>query len=54
VTIHTAATALEEARGRALKVVGDVRDDATIESAVEQAIDTFGGIDACVNNASVI
>jgi citronellol/citronellal dehydrogenase len=53
-TIHTAAAAIEEAGGKALKIVGDVRDDATIATAVQQAVDTFGGIDACVNNASVI
>lgn len=53
-TIHTAAAAIEEAGGRALKVVGDVRDDQIIETAVERAVEAFGGVDICVNNASVI
>ena len=53
-TIHTAAAAIEAAGGKALAVVGDVRDDATIASAVAQAAATFGGIDIVVNNASVI
>jgi citronellol/citronellal dehydrogenase len=53
-TIHTAAAAIEEAGGRALKVVGDVRDDEILETAVERAVETFGGVDICVNNASVI
>lgn len=53
-TIHTAAAAIEAAGGRVLAVVGDVRDDETIASAVAQAVATFGGIDVVVNNASVI
>ncbi len=53
-TIHTAAAAIEAAGGKVLAVVGDVRDDATIASAVAQAAATFGGIDIVVNNASVI
>lgn len=53
-TIHTAAAAIEEAGGRALKVVGDVRDDEILEAAVERAVETFGGVDICLNNASVI
>src|SRR5690606_25039603 len=53
-TIHTAADAVREAGGQALAVVGDVRDDASIADAVSQAVDTFGGIDIVVNNASVI
>ena len=35
-TIHTAAEAIEAAGGQALPVVGDVRDDETLASAVEQ------------------
>ncbi|GHD46395.1 NAD(P)-dependent oxidoreductase [Mycetocola manganoxydans] len=53
-TIHTAADAVRAAGGQALAVVGDVRDDASIADAVSQAVDTFGGIDIVVNNASVI
>ena len=53
-TIHTAAAAIEAAGGKVLAVVGDVRDDATLASAVAQAAATFGGIDIVVNNASVI
>ncbi|MBP2413647.1 citronellol/citronellal dehydrogenase [Arthrobacter stackebrandtii] len=53
-TIHTAAAAIEAAGGKVLAVVGDVRDDDTIASAVAQAVSTFGGIDIVVNNASVI
>jgi len=53
-TIHTAAEAIREAGGRALPVVGDVRDDETIARAVEQTVAEFGGIDVVVNNASVL
>lgn len=53
-TIHTAAAAITQAGGHALAVVGDVRLDDVIASAVEQAVTRFGGIDICVNNASVL
>ena len=53
-TIHTAAAAIEEAGGRALPIVGDIRDDATIAEAVERTAAEFGGIDIVVNNASVL
>ncbi len=53
-TIYTAAEAVEEAGGRALPVVADIRDPAQITAAVERTVDTFGGIDVLVNNASAI
>ena len=53
-TIHTAAAAIEEAGGHALPIVGDVRDDETIASAIDQTAAQFGGIDIVVNNASVL
>ncbi|CAG7602484.1 SDR family oxidoreductase [Leucobacter soli] len=53
-TIHTAAEAIREAGGRALAVVGDVRDDGDIARAIDATVAEFGGIDAVVNNASVI
>jgi len=53
-TIHTAAAEIEAAGGRALPIVGDVRDDATIERAVEETVERFHGIDIVVNNASVL
>jgi citronellol/citronellal dehydrogenase len=31
-----------------------VREEASVQSAVDKAIETFGGIDICVNNASAI
>src|SRR4051794_8715982 len=53
-TVHTAAEAIEEAGGRALAVVGDIRDEGSVQDAVAQAVERFGGIDVCVNNASAI
>ena len=53
-TIHTAAAHIEAAGGSALAIVGDVRDAASIEAAVEATIERFGGIDIVVNNASAI
>src|ERR671917_12482 len=53
-TVHTAAQQIEEAGGSALPIVGDIRDEAQVQAAVEQAVERFGGIDVCVNNASAI
>jgi NAD(P)-dependent dehydrogenase (short-subunit alcohol dehydrogenase family) len=53
-TIHTAAAEIEAAGGGALAVVGDVRDEESVANAVARAVETFGGIDICVNNASAI
>ncbi|MEU3628374.1 short chain dehydrogenase [Amycolatopsis coloradensis] len=53
-TIHTAAAEIDAAGGQALAVVGDVRDDASVQQAVERGVDRFGGIDIVVNNASAL
>lgn len=53
-TVHTAAAAIEAAGGRALPVVGDVRNDDDIARAVDRTVAEFGGIDIVANNASVI
>ena len=53
-TVYTAAAQIEAAGGRALPVVGDIRDEAQVAAAVAQAVERFGGIDVCVNNASAI
>jgi citronellol/citronellal dehydrogenase len=53
-TVHTAAAEIEAAGGQALAVVGDVREEASVENAVARAVERFGGIDICVNNASAI
>jgi citronellol/citronellal dehydrogenase len=53
-TVYTAAVEIEAAGGRALPVVGDIRDTDQVLAAVQQTVDRFGGIDVCVNNASAI
>ena len=53
-TIFTAAQEIEQAGGRALACVVDVRSEDQIGAAVALAVQTFGGIDVLVNNASAI
>ena len=53
-TVFTAAAEIERAGGHAAPVVGDIRSDESIELAVTTALDRFGGIDVCVNNASAL
>ena len=53
-TIHSVAAEIEEAGGRALAIQTDIRYEEQVEAAVEQTVDTFGGIDILVNNASAI
>jgi len=53
-TIYTAAEEIEKAGGKALPLVVDVRDEASVFDAVEKTALRFGGIDICVNNASAI
>jgi citronellol/citronellal dehydrogenase len=53
-TIHSAAEEIENAGGKALACVVDVRDEAQIAAAVAEAVRVFGGIDILVNNASAI
>ena len=53
-TIHTAAEEIEAAGGTALPIVGDVRDEESVASAVHKTVERFGGIDIVVNNASAI
>ena len=53
-TIHSAAAEIEAAGGKALAVQTDIRDEASVLAAMEQAVARFGGIDILVNNASAI
>ncbi len=53
-TVYTAAEEIEAAGGHALPIVGDVRDDQSVEAAVAATVERFGGIDVLVNNASAI
>jgi citronellol/citronellal dehydrogenase len=53
-TIYTAAEEIEQAGGKALPVICDIRKEEDVAAAVEKTVATFGGIDICVNNASAI
>jgi citronellol/citronellal dehydrogenase len=53
-TIYSAAEEIEKAGGKALPLIVDVRDEASVYEAVEKTVAAFGGIDVCVNNASAI
>src|SRR3954467_7220894 len=53
-TVFTAAEEIEAAGGKALPIVGDIRDEASVDAAVAKTVETFGGIDIAVNNASAI
>lgn len=53
-TIHTAVEQVNLAGGRGLACVCDVRFEEQIRSAVQRTVETFGGIDILVNNASAL
>jgi citronellol/citronellal dehydrogenase len=53
-TIYTAAREVEAAGGKALPLVCDIRFEDQVQAAVTKTVETFGGIDICVNNASAI
>jgi citronellol/citronellal dehydrogenase len=53
-TVYTAAEEIEKAGGKALPIVGDIRDDQQVADAVAATVEKFGGIDICINNASAI
>jgi citronellol/citronellal dehydrogenase len=53
-TIFSAAAEIEAAGGKALPIQCDIRDEASVRDAVEQAQERFGGVDILVNNASAI
>ena len=53
-TIHSAAEEIEAAGGRALALQVDVRDEEQVAAAVARTVETFGGLDVLVNNASAI
>ncbi len=53
-TIYTAAEEIEKAGGKALACVTDIRFEDQVQAAIAKTVETFGGIDICVNNASAI
>ena len=53
-TIFTAAKEIEEAGGQCLPLCVDIRYEDQVKEAIQKAVQTFGGIDILVNNASAI
>ena len=53
-TIHATAEEIVAVGGQALPCKVDIRFENQIQAAVQQGVETFGGIDILVNNASAI
>lgn len=53
-TIYTAAEEIRKAGGKCLPIQCDIRDDKSVQAAVEKTVKEFGGIDILVNNASAL
>ncbi len=53
-TIFSAAQEMEQAGGRSLAIQCDIRFEEQVNHAVQKAVETFGGIDMLINNASAI
>ncbi|MES2646785.1 MAG: NAD(P)-dependent oxidoreductase [Bacteroidota bacterium] len=53
-TIHATAKEVEAAGGKALAVQCDIRFEDQVQKVADLAAETFGGIDALINNASAI
>ena len=53
-TIYSAAEEIEQAGGKALPVLCDIREETQVGEAVAKTVEKFGGIDICINNASAI
>lgn len=53
-TIYETAELVRKAGGNPLAIQTDIRDEEQVRKAVEKAVETFGGIDILINNASAI
>ena len=53
-TIHSAVEQINAAGGRGLACLCDLRFEEQIHSAVQRTVETFGGVDILVNNASAL
>jgi citronellol/citronellal dehydrogenase len=53
-TIYTAAKEIEKCGGKALAIKCDIRDEKSVQAAIDETVKTFGGIDILINNASAI
>lgn len=53
-TIYSVAKEIEATGVKALAVQVDIRNEEQIKAAIDKAVETFGGIDMLINNASAI
>ena len=53
-TIYTAVEQINAAGGEGLAIQCDIRDEVQIDAAIAKTVETFGGIDILINNASAI
>jgi citronellol/citronellal dehydrogenase len=53
-TIYSAMEEVNKAGGRGLATACDIRFEEQVQAAVNRAVETFGGIDIVINNASAI
>jgi len=53
-TIYTAAKEIEACGGKCLPIQCDIRDEESVQKAISQAVEVFGGIDILINNASAV
>jgi citronellol/citronellal dehydrogenase len=53
-TVYSAAAEIEALGAKALPLVVDIRFEDQVQAAVDKAVETFGGIDILINNASAI
>jgi citronellol/citronellal dehydrogenase len=53
-TIYTAVEEINKLGGRGLAIQCDIRSEENVKKAIELTVQTFGGIDILVNNASAI
>ena len=53
-TIYSVAAEIEAVGAKALPLQVDIRDEEGVKKAVAQTVETFGGIDILINNASAI
>ncbi len=52
-TVHDTVAAIIEAGGKAVALVGDVGDEAFVESYIAKAVSAHGGLDAIYANAGI-
>ena len=53
-TIYTAAKEIEALGAKCLPIQCDIRDEKNVQAAIDKCVETFGGLDVLVNNASAI